>query len=85
MVYLINVPTPKGHKGGIMQKDFHYDVIYTLAKEAGYKNDEAYVIAYSSQYVDDNTDREYSVFDFGFRYYFTLLNGWYLAKKDFTG
>jgi hypothetical protein len=46
-----------------MQKDFHYDVVYTLAKEAGYKEDEAYVVAHSSQYVDDNTDREYSVFD----------------------
>jgi|WetSurSiteA1Bulk_404760.scaffolds.fasta_scaffold01188_1 hypothetical protein len=46
-----------------MQKDFHYDVVYALAKEAGYKEAEAYVIAHSSQYVDDNTDREYSVFD----------------------
>jgi hypothetical protein len=46
-----------------MQKDFHYDIIYAIAKEAGYKDDEAYIIAYSSQYVDDNTDREYSAFD----------------------
>jgi hypothetical protein len=46
-----------------MQKDFHYDVVYALAKEAGYKEDEAYVIAHSSQYVDDNTDREYTVSD----------------------
>jgi hypothetical protein len=48
-----------------MQKDFHYGVIYALAKEAGYKEDEAYVIAHSSQYVDDNTDREYSVVGLG--------------------
>ena len=46
-----------------MQKDFHYDIIYALAKKAGYKVDEASIIAYSSQYVDDNTDREYSAFD----------------------
>jgi hypothetical protein len=46
-----------------MQKDYHYDIIYALAKEAGYKDDEAYIIAHSSQYVDDNTDREYSAFD----------------------
>ncbi len=46
-----------------MQKDFHFDMVYALAKEAGYKEDEAYVIAHSSQYVDDNTDREYSAFD----------------------
>jgi hypothetical protein len=46
-----------------MQKDFHYDMVYALAKEAGYKEDEAYIIAHSSQYVDDNTDREYSAYD----------------------
>jgi hypothetical protein len=46
-----------------MQKDFHYDMVYALAKEAGYEDGEAYIIAHSSQYVDDNTDREYSVYD----------------------
>jgi hypothetical protein len=46
-----------------MQKDFHYDMVYALAKEAGYKEDEAYIIAHSSQYVDDNTEREYTVSD----------------------
>jgi hypothetical protein len=46
-----------------MQKDFHYDIVYALAKEAGYEDNEAYIIAYSSQYVDDNIDREYSVYD----------------------
>ena len=39
-----------------MQKDFHYYVIYALAKEAGYFNNDIYAIAYYSQYVDDNTD-----------------------------
>jgi hypothetical protein len=46
-----------------MQKDFHYDVIFALAKEAGYDHRDANTIAYASQYVDDNTDREYAVFD----------------------
>jgi hypothetical protein len=46
-----------------MQKDFHYYVIYILAKEAGYEDKDAHIIAYASQYVDDNTDREYSAFD----------------------
>ena len=46
-----------------MQKDFHYDIIYALAKVAGYSDNEANIIAYASQYVDDNTDREYSAFD----------------------
>ena len=39
-----------------MQKDFHYHVIYALAKEAGYFDNDIYVIAYYSQYVDDNPD-----------------------------
>jgi hypothetical protein len=46
-----------------MQKDFHYYVIYALAKEAGYSDNDAYIIAYASQYVDDNTDREYTISD----------------------
>ena len=46
-----------------MQKDFHYDIIYALVKAAGYADSEAKIIAYASQYTDDNTDREYSAFD----------------------
>lgn len=46
-----------------MQKDFHYNIIYALTKEAGYKDSEALIIAYASQYVDDNTDREYTIAD----------------------
>jgi hypothetical protein len=46
-----------------MQKDFHYDIIYALAKVAGYADSEANIIAYASQYTDDNTDREYTVRD----------------------
>lgn len=46
-----------------MQKDFHYDIVFALAKEAGYPDAEVNIIAHASQYVDDNTDREYSVRD----------------------
>lgn len=46
-----------------MQKDFHYDIIFALLKEAGYSHAEANTVAYASQYVDDNADREYTVSD----------------------
>lgn len=46
-----------------MQRDFHYDIIYTLSRKAAYRHEDAHVIACSSQYVDDNTDREYTVSD----------------------
>lgn len=36
-----------------MQIDFHYDVIYVLARYAGFEREEAKIIAHSSQYVDD--------------------------------
>jgi SAM-dependent methyltransferase len=36
-----------------MQIDFHYDVIYVLARYAGYNREDAKIIAHSSQYVDD--------------------------------
>jgi hypothetical protein len=36
-----------------MKKDFHYDVIYFLAKHAGFNEKDAFTIAYSSQFVDD--------------------------------
>ncbi|HWQ41840.1 MAG TPA: DUF6765 family protein, partial [Desulfosporosinus sp.] len=44
-----------------MQKDFHYDAIYVLAKWADIDDDVAFKIAYSSQYVDDanNTGQLY--------------------------
>jgi hypothetical protein len=40
-----------------VQKDFHYDVIYVLSQLAGFSPDESYKIAYSSQYVDDATNK----------------------------
>ena len=36
-----------------MNAEFHYDIIYLLASHAGYAQD-AQIIAYASQYVDDN-------------------------------
>jgi len=55
-------------KDNTMEKDFHHYIIYTLAKLAGFDKTiegsdetEARVIAYASQYVDDNCDRVYIV------------------------
>lgn len=51
-----------------MEKDFHHHIIYALAKVAGYDKavdgsdeTEAKIIAYASQYVDDNCDRTYKI------------------------
>jgi len=41
-----------------MDKEFHYYVNYIIAYGAGFNKDEAFKIAYSAQYVDDN-DRVY--------------------------
>ncbi len=37
-----------------MNIEFHYYIIYFLANRAGFSDEEAYTIAYSSQFVDDN-------------------------------
>lgn len=44
-----------------MQEDFHYYVAYAIAKEAGFSKERSHIIAYASQYVDDNTDRKYEL------------------------
>lgn len=36
-----------------MQRDFHYNVIRVLAEKAGFVPEEAQIIAYASQYIDD--------------------------------
>lgn len=51
-----------------MQKDFHYDVIYVLAQMAGFEPEESYVIAYSSQYVDDANNSGIITFSNGIQY-----------------
>ena len=38
-----------------MDIEFHYYITAILALRAGFTKDEAYVLAYSSQYTDDNT------------------------------
>jgi len=39
-----------------MDKEFHYYITYIVALKAGYNPHDAYVIAYSSQYTDDNNE-----------------------------
>lgn len=43
-----------------MDKEFHYNTIYLLGLAIGLPEEDAYKIAYSSQYVDDN-NTEYTV------------------------
>lgn len=38
-----------------MQIDYHHAVTYVVARDAGFDHDEAQIIAYASQYVDDAT------------------------------
>jgi len=42
-----------------MEKDFHFYVTYALANKAGFSADESHIIAYASQYVDDNNESQY--------------------------
>ena len=45
-----------------MNTEFHYWITGLIAKQAGFDDDESRIIAYSSQFVDDNDD-ELPVFD----------------------
>lgn len=40
-----------------MDIEYHYNMTYLIALKAGYDDDAAYIIAYSSQHVDDNTKK----------------------------
>jgi hypothetical protein len=42
-----------------MEKDFHFYLIYALAETAGFADDEAFTVAYASQFVDDNNEKQY--------------------------
>jgi hypothetical protein len=42
-----------------MEKDFHYYITYSIAKLTGY--DKADIIAYSSQFVDDNNEGQFVI------------------------
>lgn len=62
-----------------MEKDFHHHIIYALVKISGFgkkskkdNEDETKTIAYASQYVDDNCDREYSILKDRVQYLITL-------------
>jgi hypothetical protein len=39
-----------------MDIEFHYYMTYIIARRAGFSSNDSHVIAYSSQYTDDNTD-----------------------------
>ena len=41
-----------------MQKDFHYYTVYSLLLDSGYSKEDAEVIAYASQYVDDCNENQ---------------------------
>jgi hypothetical protein len=41
-----------------MEKDFHFYLIYALAETAGFADDEAFTVAYASQFVDDNNEKQ---------------------------
>ncbi len=42
-----------------MEKDFHYNLVYSMAKMTGYEK--ADIIAYASQFVDDNNEGIFSI------------------------
>jgi hypothetical protein len=42
-----------------MEKDFHYYLIYSIARITGFQD--ADIIAYSSQFVDDNNEGQFSI------------------------
>jgi hypothetical protein len=42
-----------------MDIEFHYYITFILCRKAGYSEDDAYTIAYSSQYTDDNKKHYY--------------------------
>jgi hypothetical protein len=48
-----------------MRIDFHFYTIYALARAAGFSPDDAYVIAYSSQYTDDDVQENKILFENG--------------------
>lgn len=51
-----------------MQIDFHHTVTYVCARIAGFTHDEADIIAYSAQYVDEATNEGTIVFENNARY-----------------
>ena len=52
-----------------MQIDFHFSTTYVVARLSGFSAEDASVISYASQYVDDSTTTGYLEFANGMRYY----------------
>ncbi len=44
-----------------MEKDFHYHFIYSLARLSGFSMEEAEIVAFSSQFVDDNNEGQFII------------------------
>jgi len=56
-------------KGGkVMNIEFHYFITFILSRKAGFTPEDAYTIAYSSQYTDDNNFKYYVNFKDGDHY-----------------
>jgi hypothetical protein len=51
-----------------MQIDFHHGVTYVVARLAGFSHEQAAIVGYSAQYVDDATNEGLIRFDNGFLY-----------------
>jgi hypothetical protein len=51
-----------------MQIDFHHGVTYVVARLAGFSHEQAAIVSYSAQYVDDATNEGVIRFDNGFLY-----------------
>ncbi len=51
-----------------MNIEFHYNITYILARKAKFDPEEAFTLAYSSQYVDDNSMHYYVNFENGDRF-----------------
>jgi len=58
-----------------MQRDFHYYAIKALAQIAGFLPEEAQIIAYASEYVDDATDHQILELNYIPEISFELLDG----------
>lgn len=58
-----------------MQRDFHYNAIKALAVLAGFNKDEAEIIAYASEYVDDAIDHKEIELSYEPKLDFKRING----------
>jgi len=57
----LNRKTTKSKEVGIMERDFHYYLIYGISRITGF--DDADIIATSSQFVDDNNEWQFFIDD----------------------